>query len=76
MESGTQESIMLWRLMSSGDARNLCIAMFIAFWAALSLGVVLANYFNNQLDPVFYFLGGFFLGVSEVLYWVYKGLKS
>jgi len=50
--------------------------MFIAFWAALSLGVVLANYFNNQLDPVFYFLGGFFLGVSEVLYWVYKGLKS
>jgi len=70
MESGTPKSIMLWKPMNSEDVRNLSIVMFVAFWATLSLGLIF-----TQLDSVFYLGGGVFLGMSEIMYWIHRGLR-
>lgn len=70
MESGTPKSIMLWKPMNQKDVRNLTIVMFVAFWAILSLGSIFP-----QLDSVFYLGGGVFLGMSEIMYWIQRGLR-
>ena len=75
-EGGMENRIMLWRPVSSKDARLICILMFVAFVATLNVGFVFTQIYGRELEVLFYGLGGFFLGVSEVMYWIYKGLKK
>ncbi len=76
MASIEQRSIMLWRLTNADEARRICIIMFIAFWAILGLGQLISSVFNHELDSIFLLMGGFSLGVSEVMYYVFKGLRQ
>ena len=75
MESGMPKSIMLWKPMNSVDVRNLSIVMFVCFWATLCLGLITAPLFNHSLDSVFFLGGGVFLGMSEIMYWIHRGLR-
>lgn len=76
MESIEQKSIMLWGLTNADEARRICITMFIAFWAIMTLGQLISSVFNHGLDSIFFLIGGFSLGVSEVMYYVSKGLMQ
>lgn len=71
-----ENRIMLWRPVSSKDARLICVLMFVAFLATLFVGLVFTQIYGIELEGVFYGLGGFFLGVSEVMYWIYRGLQK
>jgi fructose-specific phosphotransferase system IIC component len=75
-EGGMESRIMLWRPVSSKDARSICVLMFAAFLATLFVGLVFTQIYGRELEGVFYGLGGFFLGVSEVMYWIYRGLQK
>lgn len=74
-ENGMENRVMLWRPVSSRDARLICRLVFVAFLATLIVGAVFTNIYGSGFESVFYLLGGFFLGVSEVMYWIYKGLQ-
>jgi len=74
-EGKVENKILLWTLMDSREAWIICITMFFAFLITLAI----ASYFTSRYggDPAvfLYLLAGFFLGVSEVMYWVHKSLK-
>ena len=70
-----EKSVMLWKPVSYEDARFICRMTFVAFIASLFVGLVFTQIYGSGLESVFYLAGGVFLGISEVMYWVYKGLQ-
>ena len=74
-ESRMEPTIMLWKPVSSRDARSICIVTFFACFATLIVGFVITNSFGNGLENIFFGLAGFFMGVSEVTYWIHRGLR-
>jgi len=70
-----ENRVMLWKPVSCGDARFICRMTFVAFIATLFVGLVFTQIYGSGLESVFYLAGGVFLGISEVMYWVYKGLQ-
>jgi hypothetical protein len=75
-EGGMENRVMLWKPVSYEDARFICRMTFVAFIATLIVGWVFARFYGSGLESVFYLAGGVFLGISEVMYWVYKGLQK
>lgn len=67
---------MLWKPVSSDDARSICILAFIACFATLCVGLAATNFVSRGLEGLFYGLAGFFLGISEVTYWIHRGLRG
>jgi len=69
------EIVVLWWPMNRQDVKLFCIVMFAAFWITLILSQIFVSYYGGNVAGIFYLLAGFFLGVSEILYWVQRGLK-
>jgi hypothetical protein len=68
--------INLWTQMNQREAWLYCVIMFVAFWIVLVIAGVLSNMYGSEGIGPFYILAGFFLGVSEVMYWIQRSLKS
>ncbi len=74
IESMGSKRVRLWSDFDPRQLKQLCVLMFVMFIAVLAIGQVIAQTVDVGLDPLFYVLSGFCLGVSEMLYWLYKGL--
>jgi len=75
-EGKVENRILLWTLMDSREAWIYCITMFFAFWITLAIASYFSFRYGGDTALFFYLLAGFFLGASEVMYWVQRGLKS
>jgi hypothetical protein len=60
--------------MDSRGARSICITTFVGFLVTLVLGGYIESIIPGT-GAWFFMMGGFFLGVSEVMYWLSKALK-
>lgn len=76
IEGSIEKSVMLWKPVRYNSARFICWMSFVAFIVTLFLGLAFTQIYGNGLEIVFYLAGGVFLGHSEVMYWVYKGLRK
>jgi hypothetical protein len=75
-EGKVENKILLWTLMDSREAWIYCIVMFVAFWITLAIASYFTSRYGGDTTGFFYVLAGFFLGASEVMYWVQRGLKN
>jgi hypothetical protein len=64
-----------FKSMGSRDARSVCVVTFVGFLLTLVLGGYIENIIPG-MGAWFFMMGGFFLGVSEVMYWISKALKT
>lgn len=60
--------------IDSKDARSICIVTFVGFLLTLVLGGYIESIIPGT-GAWFFMMGGFFLGVSEVMYWLSKALR-
>jgi hypothetical protein len=60
--------------MDSRGARSICIVTFVGFLLTLVLGGYIESIIPG-MGTWFFMVGGFFLGVSEVMYWLSKALR-
>lgn len=76
-EIGMEHRIKLgpFRSMDSRGARSICIITFVGFILTLILGGYIEN-ITPGMGAWSLMAGGFFLGVSEVMYWLSKALRS
>jgi hypothetical protein len=49
--------------------------MFVGFGVTLIAAQIFASYYGGDATGIFNGIAGFFLGVSEILYWVQRDLK-
>jgi len=68
--------IFLWKQIDHREAWLYCVVMFIAFWIVLIIAGAISSIYGPDSAGIFYIIAGFCLGVSEMMYWIQRGLKS